>query len=316
MSVTNSKFYWAHDFTITENDINRIVRYIQRVRKAQYLTDLARRVIRGRLLYGEDLSDPIPFQRLKSLSVRLWDPTQTWKPGDLVIVAVTFPKKGKNYREPYVGEVINVTKTEVDVHIDELKMTLTFSTKPHYGSDDLSKWHQTVKNLVYDLWRDPDVEARTTAVFLEHGERIVSQLLNALKADERFVRLSGRWFLRELAKLPTQVQLNSIAWALAMYDEPQPTETLALLAEPPLVEGDAGLFGLYLAMRERPDIFHNVTPGLRPQWILAGPPPGEHVVTHAAYDPDTYEILCLPNSLIDPQTVQRLWKLGLLKAVV
>jgi len=151
---------------------------------------------------------------------------------------------------------------------------------------------------------------------LTHGERVVSQLLDALRADERFVRLAGRWFLRDLAVPPTEEQLTALAWAMVPLEEPQPSDALVPLVQPLLAEADAGLFGLYLAMRERTDLFRNVDPGKRPRWVLAGPPPGSCTPRHAAYDPQTYEVLCLPEGPIPPETVKRLWDLGLLRAVV
>lgn len=161
-----------------------------------------------------------------------------------------------------------------------------------------------------------DVETQVEYVILEHGERVVSQLLDALRADERFVCLAGHWFLRELAVSPTEEQLTTLAWAMVSLEEPQSTAELVPRVEPPLAESDPGLFGLYLAMRDRPDLFENADPGQRPRWVLAGQPPGSCIPQYAAYDPETYEILCLPGKSAPPETVKRLWNLGLLKAVL
>jgi hypothetical protein len=173
-----------------------------------------------------------------------------------------------------------------------------------------------VEELVQARRESKDIEAQIEYVILQHGERVVSQLLDALRADGRFLRLAGRWFLRELAVPPTDLQLAALAWALAGQDAPQPTEALAPLVQPSLAAGDPGLFGLYLALRERSDLFENADPGQRPRWVLAGPPPGSCTPAHAAYDPHTYAILCLPGQPIPPETVSRLWDLGLLGAVL
>jgi hypothetical protein len=82
-----------------------------------------------------------------------------------------------------------------------------------------------------------------------------------------------------------------------------------------LSKGDPGLFGLYLAMRDS-DLFENADPGQRPRWVLVGPPPGSCTVQHAAYDPETYEIICLPEELISPEVVEQLWGAQLLPAVL
>ncbi|MDY6875932.1 MAG: hypothetical protein SWK90_07000, partial [Chloroflexota bacterium] len=101
------------------------------------------------------------------------------------------------------------------------------------------------------------------------------------------------------------------AWAMVSLSEPRPTADLA-----PLAEGAPGLFGLYLALCDRSALFENADPGKRPRWILTAPPPGSCTPRHAAYDPETYEVLCLPDEPIPPEVIGRLWNLGLLKAVV
>jgi len=183
------------------------------------------------------------------------------------------------------------------------------------GSQDAITWHQTVQKAVEEMQRGPSQEEQVRLVILEHGQRIVSRLLNALRADERFVRLAGRWFLRELAVSPTEEQLTALAWAMLGLEEPQPTTALVPPVQPPLAEGDPGLFGLYLAMRDHQDFFDNVDPGKRPRWVLAGPPPGSFTPSYAAYEPETYEVLCLASQPAPPEATKRLWDLGLLKAV-
>lgn len=71
--------------------------------------------------------------------------------------------------------------------------------------------------------------------------------------------------------------------------------------EPPLTKGDPGFFGLYLAMREHAELSENADPGKRSRWVLAGPPPGFCTAQHAAYDPETYEIICFPDRPIPPE---------------
>ena len=108
----------------------------------------------------------------------------------------------------------------------------------------------------------------------------------------------------------------SLAWVMARQGEPQAVVELLPLVHPPLADGDPGLFGLYLAMRQRDDLFANADPGQRPRWARAGPPSGSFTPRFAAYDPQTYEVLCLADQAASPQTVQRLWELDLLQAVV
>jgi len=247
--------------------------------------------------------------------VRLWDPAKKWTTGDQVIVAVSSLQGNRTTYAPFVGEIVNVEANIVNVRIDALRKTISYRTRAEYGKDDLQKWRRLVEKLVEARRGARDMEAQVEFVILQHGERVISQLLDTLKADDRFVRLAGRWFLRQLAMSPTEEQLNALAWAMVPLEEPRPTAKLVPLVAPPLTDGDPGLFGLYLAMRHHPDLFENVDPGQRPRWVLAGPPPGSFTPRHAAYDAETYEVLCLSHQVASSKVVRRLWNLNLLQAV-
>jgi hypothetical protein len=314
MTEPFSDRYWTEEFQVTQADLGRIERHIRETNQAHDLTALARRVVRGRLRYGPETSAPAQPTWQEDPSVRLWDPAADWEVGNHAIVAVGFAVEGRTVHEPFVGEVINVEAARVTVQIDALGTPKTYVTSAE--ADDLRKWRRFVENLVAVRRRAEDLGGQVEYVLLEHGERVISQLLNALSADKRFVRLAGRWFLRELAVSATEEQLVSLAWAMVPLEEPQATADLVPSVEPPLTEGDPGLFGLYLAMREHSHLFENVDPGQRPRWALAGPPPGARTARYAAYDPQTYEVLCLPDRPIPPETVERLWHVELLKAVI
>jgi len=308
--------YWADKFGVTTADLDRIATHIRETGQARDLTALARRVVRGRLRHGPETSAPAQPTWAKDRSVRLWDPAGEWREGDHVIVAVGFSKSGRTLYEPFVGEVTVVERERVEVQIDALGESRSYSMRAKYGADDLQKWRRLVEELVKARRGTKDVKTQIEYVILEHGERVISQLLDALRADSRFLRLAGRWFLRELAVCPTEEQLTTLAWAMVCQEEPQPTEALVSLVQPPPAEGDPGLFGLYLAMRERTDLFENVDPGKRPRWALVSPPPGSFTPRYAAYDPQTYEVLCVQGEPAPPEMVSRLWDLGLLKAAI
>jgi len=317
MSDPFSDRYWIEEFQVTQADLDRIAAHIRDIGQAHDLTALARRVVRGRLHYGpETASTPVQPGWADDPSVRLWDPAGEWSEGDHAIVAVCFREGDRKWYEPFVGEVIKIETDKVRIQIDALGESRSYSTRARYSADDLQKWRRLVEELVEARRGTKDVKTQVEYVILEHGEWVLSQLLDGLRADERFVRLAGRWFLRELTVLLTEEQLAALAWAMVSLEEPQPTADLIPQVTPPLAEGDLGLFGLYLAMRDHPDLFENVDPGKRPRWVLAGPPPGSCTLQHAAYDPETYEVLCLPGEPVPPEAVGRLWGLGLLKAVL
>ncbi len=313
MSDVHTDRYWTDEFRITEADLERMATYIRETGQAHDLTELAKRVVRGRLRFGPETSAPVQTAWARDPSVRLWDPAGEWAEGDRVIVAVW--DHGLRRHVPAVGEVIRVEGNTVTLRTASgWRETPTF-TRAQPESPQAHKWRDIVAGLVQQAQESRDPDRLTEAILLKHGERVISQLLEALRADNRFVHLDGRWFLRELALPPTEEQLTALAWAMLRLEEAQPTDALVSLVHPPLAEGDAGLFGLYIALRQHPKLFGHVDPEPRPRWFLAGPPAGAFTPRHAAYDPNTYEVLCLPDQPASPETVQRLWNLGLLRAV-
>ena len=305
--------YWIDEFQVTQADLDRIGAHVRGTGQAHDLTGLARRVVRGRLRHGPEDSAPARSAWVEDASVRLWDPAGEWRVGDHAIVARRVPKT--KMFEARVGEIIAVRPAKVKMELDGLERPVTYR-KALPGSEDAQRWHTKVREVVEERRSVSDPEGHAEAVLLAHGQRMISQLLEALRGDERFVRLAGRWFLRELAVVPTEEQLAALAWAMVPLEEPRPTAELAPLVAPPLAEGDAGLFGLYLALRDRPEVFENADPGQRPRWQLAGPPPGPCTPRHAAYDPETYEVLCLPDQPVTSEVVGRLWEVDLLGAVL
>lgn len=312
MSLVSDEGYWTDEFEITVADLERIARYIGKTEQAHDLMELARRVVRGRLRHGPESSPPAQRSLGRKRSVRLWDPAAKWQVGDHAIFT-RFMRIGEY--EVHVGEVTHVEPSIVHVFIPSIGRSAMYN-RARPGSEDALKWHALVRRIVEAKRLAVEEGQQIDRIILEHGERIGSQLLDALCANERFVRLAGHWFLSELAVSPTEEQLSASAWAMVAQEQPQPTEDLLSLVHPPLAEGDPGLFGLYLGIRDRQDLFENVDPGKRPRWALAGPPPGSFIPSHAAYDPETYEVLCLPGEATPPEVVNRLWDVGLLKAVI
>lgn len=315
MSDPFSDQYWRDEFTVTTADLERLGDFMAETRQAHDLTALAQRIVRGRLRHGTDLTDPA----LKAASrggerVRLWDPSVAWELGDRVIVAVGVAVEGRTIHAPYVGEIVSEQDNKVRIQIDALNEHRDYSVAE--SSENLQKWRKFVENLVRSRRGSQDENTQMEYVLLRFGERLVTQVLNALKQDSRFIELDGRWFLRQLAAFPTEEQLGFLAWKMVPFHEPRSTVDLVSLIQPPLAAGDAGVFGLYLALRQYPALFGNADPGLRPRWRLVGPPPGAGMARNAAYDPATYTVLCMPGETLAPELVARLWNLELLEAII
>ncbi|MCI0580064.1 MAG: hypothetical protein L0332_31005 [Chloroflexi bacterium] len=311
--------YWTEEFEITTADLDRLAAYIGETGQAQELDSLTRRIIRGRLLYGPEQSTPAPTDTGEA-QVRWLDQVEV---GDLKVGDYLFflRRKDKETVVPYLGEVMALQSNRVSVFLPDVQETKDYqypknqadwrTFQENYRREREKKRRQAAEKQ-FDA---TSVELLDLAV-MEYGDHVAGLLLNALRADDRFLLLSGRWFLGQLAVLPTQAQVAAVAWGLAGAAEPQLTENLFDHLPSPTAAGDRGLFGLYLALRQRPDLFANADPGGRPRWRLAGPPPGAFTPRQAAYDPENYTILCRPGVAAEPAAVQRLWQLELLPAVV
>lgn len=312
MATQDTHALWAEEFQVSDRDLNRIAGHILRTRRAHDLTALARHIIRARLRSEVDGSGRQRRTPTHDVTVRLWDPAKEWRVRDHVIVAV---RVSPSRFEPSVGEVTAVEKDRVHVFLGSTGQPKTY-LRAEPGSRVAETWHQLVRDIAEAKAHAQEEREQVDGIILEHGERIVSELLGALRADERFVRLEGRWFLGEMSVLPTEEQVVGLAWRMIGLEQPVPTKGLLPLVKPPLPDGDPGLFGLYLAIRQRPDLIENADAGQHPRWIVAGPPAGGFVAERAAYDPDTYEVLCLPDQPVSENTGRRLLELDLLRAVI
>lgn len=117
--------------------------------------------------------------------------------------------------------------------------------------------------------------------------------------------------------MPSDRQLEGLAYAMvAAADRPLTVGEMLPLLPAPSSQGDAGLFGLALGLYQRPDLFLNIDSEPRPRYSLAAPPPGDYTARNAAFDPQTYGLLCEVGDTLTPETVQRLWELGLLSTVI
>jgi hypothetical protein len=315
MADVYNDHYWQSEFAVAQADMDRLEAHIAETGQAYELEALAKRIIRGRLQYGAEVSPTALGVKtaLADQSVRLWDPYAEWQVGDQVVLWTWSYARRAN--EVKIGEVVGYDELRVRVLVEDSVYRERSLQRAVADPQKAERWRRTVEEAVARLRRAQTMDEWTELIALEHGDRVASQLLDALRADERFVRLAGGWFLHRLAVPPSEEQLAALAWAMLSLDEPQPTQDLLSLLDPPVTEGDAGLFGLYLGMRDRTDLFANADPGQRPRWVLAGPPPGPVVARYATYDPDTHCVLCEQGEAVGENVGQRLWKLNLFRVV-
>ncbi len=299
MSDVFSDEYWQNEFAVTQADMDRLTTFITEVGQAQDLTVLVKRVIRGRILYGPDMSAPtqgVVATKLDAAAVKLWDPAGSWHIGDHAIFAKQIKQTdGQWLWDALVGEVRQVEETLVRIFFPLLADMKPFA-RADKGSKQAKTWSATVKKIVEDKKRLHEAQDWQDIILLEHGERIVPLLLNALQGESRFVRLSGRWFLRYLAQGLTPEQIEQVAWhllvaarhpPLPIYSKPSPCPRMIHSVRP--LPDPAG------SSQPVPDAQPRPRTCLATSW----PTPGSFTPRFPAYEPVSYTILCRPGIQVD-----------------
>jgi len=306
--------YWAHHFRVTLPDLDALADEMRGTVGSWDLTTLACHVIRRRLYEGPQLRIGSPPESKVSLRVvQRWEPDVLWRAGDHAIVAVPLPEAGLIYT-PRVAEVLQVEEDHAILMVDGLPEPQVYALGLSTESLPSVDAYEALDKLAD---RADDEAARVGDVLWRFGARIVSQLLDWLESDRRFVMLEGQWFLAEQCVEPDEVQLVSLARAMfASGDGLLTCDALSLLAPGLRLEEPARRCGLVRAMMRHPELFRNHhLPGW-PRWSLAAPPPGRYVAHHAVYDPETFVVLCRPGQRLDHRTVHRLWDVRLLRAAL
>ncbi|MGC9521324.1 MAG: hypothetical protein ACP5HG_05515 [Anaerolineae bacterium] len=304
-------------FRVRTRDLDRIARRMERYGEARDLTQLLRRFVRGRLRYGAERGDLIGVTAERGEAVRLWDPAEVWREGDWAVFAVPALRDRDRPFVPCLGEIVKVQGQGVIARVDGHAGTRVFGIATAEGRNGaVAQWRQSLEALVAKLSERDDERSRIERAIWSHGAAIASDLRAALSGDVRFVALDGRWMLRRLAVAPTGNQLEDLARRMVFdADRPLPAEELLRWLVPPKQVGDAGVFGLAIALNERPDLFARIPSGARTRWVVSALPPGPYRARFAAYDPATYELLCEPGETLSAEAAQRLWKLNLLSII-
>lgn len=302
--------YWVRIFGMTQADVSQLAQTIRVTSEARDLTAMAKDVIRARLEGGPQVtSGPASNGQMPGRTVRHWDPTETWWAGDRLIVIVPGREYPDRAHAPRVGEVLRVGETYVVVKVDGIATPQVYGL----GVADGMTPDPAAEAEMASLAEREDLASQVDDVLWRFGPFVVSRLLHALEADDRFVELEGRWFLRELAERPRETEMAALARAL-FQGSAEPKSIAELLALMPSFQGDsaAARFGLLLELRARRDLFDRVGASSHPSWKLAAPPAMRLVASHAVYDPETYEILCMPGDTLSREIARRLWRAGLL----
>jgi len=306
----HSDEYWKEEFTVTVADLDRFFARIQQDNKAFDLTSLVKQLVEGRLKFGHEVSPTVLKSWTGKESVRIWDPFVKWSFGDGIIVPrdVVGDGNDEDY-ECFIGEVISVDRIRpfhIEIRLDGHDKPVPY----RYGNQDAIDVGQFSKDLVEKKYGEVE---RIVAHF---GNRIVSALLHALESDERFTGLEGEWYL--VHKLPI-IELSIFK---SMHQTLLQKTSFTLNDLLPMVQID-GLqneilqkMAIQVVLQQLPERFENIGTLARPLWRARLPEPDQAQVTHYAYDPQTYEILCYPGQRLNKENAERLQELDIYGHVV
>lgn len=305
MTDIYSDEYWLNEFTITTADLNRFQEKILRDNTPTDTTSLVNQLIKGRLEYGHEVSPSVLKTWTGKDSVRIWDPLEKWSVGDRIIV----PKEVKNgYYQCFIGEIIRVieTKSQIEVWLDGQETLAIY----RYGNPAAVGVSEFTRQLVEKKYGEVDY------IVVRFGNRIVSALLHALEADKRFIRLEGKWFLKHQLPVIATSKLQSAHQTLLGRDSFVLDDILPM-AQVDGVQNETLLkMGVQVALQGLPERFENIGTTARPLWRALPPSPEKAKVKYHAYDPKTYEVLCLPGQSVELQKAKRLMDLKLYKFMV
>lgn len=163
---------------------------------------------------------------------------------------------------------------------------------------------------------DPGIIQPAEGVLLKDGQRILSRLADALQFDPRFTGLEGKWFLAEKLPRIERDALQKIHRRLLQTPSLSDEEMLSVVNENGSTDRTLWRMALHAALRWSPERFENIGTPARPQWKSRLPDIEQAKVTHYAYDPETYEVLCRPGQQLTQKKADRLQELKLYAHVV
>ena len=190
------------------------------------------------------------------------------------------------------------------------------------GGLELDETPQELKTIALRLIRarieqgSGNVDEQVESVLFKHGERILGRLAEKMQADPRFMGLEGKWFLTD--KLPRigGDAIRRVHRLLLQNPSSTEDEVLSVLKETGSTEKTILRLALHSALSQTPERFESVGTSARPQWKARLPEIEQAEVTHYAYDPQTYEVLCRPGQRLSQKKAKRLQELDLYRHVV
>lgn len=303
--------YWSGRFEISRQDLDRAASQLARPGLSRDLKSIAIDLILGRLEHGHDPGPAAPGGLTGDDPIRMWDPAGAWQPGDGVLLV--HDRFGNSRYEAYLGEVTQAGREAVEIRIDELQITQTY---PRALSVPAEACRQPVSDLAEGKLRSPDLKDQAHGILLKYGVHILNRLVGALRQESRFTGLEGKWALLETLPHIDKESLQAVHHFLLQNPGAALEDILPVLKDHPAADVCLLKMAVHVALQASPDRFENTGTAARPQWKARLPSHDQACVTHFAFDPQTFEILCRPGQKLSRKKVQRLQELDLYAYVV
>lgn len=309
------------EFQITNNDLDRIEKWMKEQKTGMPLDSVIRRLVRGRVLYGEDRAGQIVTslsQYANSAHVLSWDQLEQWDLNKLVLVARTINEKVT----PQFGMISAIEGCGQD-ECFVIQIGQAFIKYQRYkpGSKEVKQIIQYLTEAIQNEQlalvntpNDVDFESRVNIYILNSGAGIATKIINALVADFRFVQYNQTWLLREWV-IPIEKSVirrihKEIVQSGRFYRD------YASLCG--LIWSDAPQFGelsIWYHLRDWADYFQNENEGWQ---AIKPPPPTWNNAKGSCYvfNPVDFQIILKPGDRLNKSKADLLVTLGYYADVV
>jgi len=309
--------YWLEKFDITQDDVTRIVNWLMEIDRGASLEELTRRVIRGRLLYGEDQSPSALPNWVHEQHVLSWDEEEKWEVGSCVFVLQSVWAAGSSHREikPAFGIIKEITPEEFEIeYVDGGIKSYGRNANQSEASKRYNALNQAVWEKEQSAKGNRPTEEHVEATLMKHGSKIASRIVGALEWQNQFVSHNQRWYLKECLPEVSSASLKQANRAFFLSGKILSLSEIAACI-PTLPTNEFADVAITQALSQNPSLFQKVEDGW--QAIKPPPPPWQQaLVTHYAYDPQTYEILSRPGQRLTQKQAKRLQELNIYVHVV
>jgi hypothetical protein len=305
---------WLTDFVITVDDLQRIETWLTKKKQGVTLEEITRRIIRGRLRYGQDRSLSALPEWVHEKNVLSWDELDKWCVNCQVLVADEIDDK----IVPFFGVITQITENRFYIMINN-KVEIYGRPKPR--SKEALHYYEEIRKSIWDREHKlknqstpENIDEHVDVILLKKGAEIASILQSALESDKRYIFYNQHWYLRTwIKKIPRKI----LFLAYRQLRKTTKNTTTVRLREfiSDLPEGEFGDISLFEALLKVPDLFLPTEDG----WSLVTPPPPQWenaVGICYVYDPDTFKILLNPQEKLSKKVANRLLELDFYADVV